>query len=170
MEPAPDLVESARRGDRAAFAALYDASHRAVYLYVLAIVGHAEDAEDTTHASYLKAWSELPGLRRSDRFAPWLFRIARNAARDLLRRGRPHAPLPDGIPARDEREARPLVDLLDGLDPDTRAVVVLRYGLGWSTDDVAAVLDTSAPTVRRRVARAVAHLQLRESGRVAHGR
>ncbi len=163
-------VEAARRGDRAAFAALYDATHRSVYLYALAILGHAEDAEDTTHAAYLKAWADLPSLRDADRFAPWLFRIARNAARDLLRRGRPHAPLPDGLPARADREARPLADLLDGLDADTRALVVLRHGLGFDVEHVATLLDTSAPTVRRRLARAVEHLRRRETARTAHDR
>ena len=170
MEPDPDLVEQARRGDRAAFAALYDLTHRPLYLYALGILGHAEDAEDTTHASYLKAWQDLPALRRVDRFAPWLFRIARNVARDLVRRGRSHAPLPDGIPARDEREARPLADLLDGLEPDTRSLVVLRHGLGWSVEEVARVLDASVPTVVRHLARAVEHLRTRDIGRVAHDR
>ncbi len=169
MEPDPVLVDQARRGDRAAFALLYDLTHRPLYLYALGILGHDEDAEDTTHASYLRAWQELPTLRRSDRFAPWLFRIARNTARDLLRRGRPHAPLPDGIPARDERGGRPLADLLEGLEPDTRALVLLRHGLGWGVEEVAAVLDASVPTVRRHLARAVEHLRDREVGRVAHG-
>jgi RNA polymerase sigma-70 factor (ECF subfamily) len=170
MDPAPALVHAARHGDRAAFAALYDLTHRAVFLYVLGILGHTEDAEDTTHAAYLRAWSELPSLRHADRFAPWLFRIARNAARDLLRRGRPHAPLPAGLPARVEREARPLADLLDGLDPETRALVVLRHGLGFPVEQVASLLDTSPPTVRRHLARAVEHLRLREIARSDHGR
>lgn len=169
MEPDPVLVDQARRGDRQAFASLYDLTHRPLYLYALGILGHAEDAEDTTHASYLKAWQELPRLRRADRFSPWLFRIARNAARDLVRRGRAHASLPDGLPARDENDARPFEDLLDGLEPDTRALVVLRHGLGWGVEEIARVLDTSVPTVGRHLARAVEHLRTREDGRVAHG-
>ena len=170
MQPSADLVDRARGGDRAAFAALYDATHRPLYLYALGIVGHVEDAEDTTHATYLRAWQELPTLREAGRFAPWLFRIARNAARDLARRGRPHATLPDGIAAPEARAVRPLADLLDGLDADTRALVVLRHGVGWSVEEVACVLDASAPTVRRRLARAVEHLRRREVGRIAHER
>lgn len=170
MDPPADLVARARSGDRAAFAALYDATQRPLYLYVLGIVGHVEDAEDAVHTAYLRAWRELPALRCDDRFSPWLFRIVRNAARDLARRGRAHSPLDETMAAPVADDARPLSDLLDGLDPDTRALVVLRHGLGWGADEIARVLDASAPTVRRRLARAVEHLRRREVGRTVHER
>lgn len=170
MEVAVPLVERAQQGDRAAFAALYDATSRPLYLYVLAHVRHVEDAEDATHAAYLAAWRELPRLRVPHRFAPWLFRIARNAARDAWRRTPGLASLPADLPARDEGDARSLADLLDGLNDETRALLVLHFGLGWSVETTAAVLDVSAPTLRRRVARAVEHLRVRERERTHHGR
>lgn len=177
MDVPPALVERAQQGDRAAFAALYDTTSRPLYLYVLAHVRHVEDAEDAAHAAYVAAWHGLPGLRRPDRFAAWLFRIARNAARSAAREASRHAPglasLPDGLPAQEAREdgdARSLAELLDGLDGETRALLVLRFGLGWSVETTAEVLDVSAPTLRRRVARAVEHLRARERERTHHGR
>jgi len=158
METPSHLVERARAGDRDAFAALYDETSRALFLYVAGIVGRTEDAEDALHTAYLAAWERLPSLRRADRFPAWLFRIGRNAARDLVRHGRRWAPLPDA-----------LAGLLDGVKPETRALLLLRHGLEWTAEEIAAALGTSVPTVRRHLAQAHEHLRRRHEGRIAHG-
>src|SRR5688572_7448540 len=170
MDASPDLVLRARRGDRDAFAALYDETSRPLHLYVLAIVGTTEDAEDAVHSAYLSAWKGLPSLRDERRFVPWLFRIARNAARDLGRRAPRHDAIPAGLAARDVDDARPLADLLEGLDDETRALLTLRHGAAWSVEEIAVVTSASVATVRRRIARAEEHVRERERGRTIHVR
>ncbi|MCC7139547.1 MAG: sigma-70 family RNA polymerase sigma factor [Planctomycetes bacterium] len=166
------LVERARAGDRDAFAALYDATARPLLLYALAFTPRVDDAEDALHAAYLAAWQRLPTLRDPARFLAWLFRIVRHAALDLVRRDRRHAPLPDGVaaPALDAGPGAPLAELLEGLADETRALLLLRHALAWDVPAIARVLDASEPTVRRRLARAQAHLRARHEGRLAHGR
>jgi RNA polymerase sigma factor (sigma-70 family) len=178
LVPAPDLVTRARAGDRDAFAALYDKTSRALFLYVVGIVGRAEDAEDVLHTTYLAAWERLPALRDAERFPAWLFRIGRNAARDLVRhtrRGPRWSPLPASLtdesarsPFRAAGPDSPLDGLLDGLKPETRALLLLRHGLEWSVEEIAAALAESVPTIRRHLARAESHLRLRHEGRLAH--
>jgi len=165
--PTAPTVEAARRGDREAFAALYDAYARPVYWDLLARLHRREDAEDALHTAFLTAWRRLPELRSADRFASWLFRIGRNAAADL-RRGRRLAPRGaaiDGdraVPDADEDAAPPWAEAVRGLGEDARLVLWLRIGLEWSPDEIARVLGISVATVFRRQARGLDHLRRRE--------
>jgi len=152
------------RGDREAFARLYRRFSRAVFVDLMARLGRREDAEDALQACFLAAWTNLPRLAKPDRFVPWLFRIARNKARDQMRRRRlglqpllsADVPAPAG---RDSPEVEALRTLMDGLQPKTRAIVLLRALEGWSAEEVALAHRLSVATVRRRYARALEHLR-----------
>lgn len=165
--PSPQIVEAARRGDRDAFAALYDAYARPVYWDLLARLHRREDAEDALHTAFLTAWRRMAELRSADRFAPWLFRIGRNAAADL-RRGLRMAPLrasSDDDPAGPEADAEAApawADAVRGLGEEARLVLWLRIGLDWSPEETARVLGISVATVFRRQARGLDHLRRRE--------
>ena len=166
-------VSQAVEGDREAFARLYDAYSRPVYLTLVGILRAREDAEDALQAAFLAAWQRLPTLRRHDRFVPWLFRIARNKAKDAARRQRDRllsdSPVEDlidpslGAAARDEMDRA-----LASLKPDSRVLVLLRAVHGWSAEEVAAAVGKSPATVRRRYARALAHLKSRLGDGVRH--
>ena len=158
-------ITAAVRGDRGAFAALYDRFARPVFLDLVARLRDRDDAEDALQASFLSAWRNLPGLRRPERFVPWLFSIARNKARDLLRR-RGAAPVRIGAgedlidPAGDyDDEVAELRGLIAGLKPRTRSIVLLRAVMGWSAEEVGAAVGASASTVRRHYARSLSHLR-----------
>jgi RNA polymerase sigma-70 factor (ECF subfamily) len=156
-------VDLAVRGDREAFARLYRRYARAVFVDLVARLGRREDAEDALQATFLAAWTSLPRLARPDRFVPWLFRIARNKARDQARRRRlgleslGAEPQAAAVPEGPEVEA--LRELVGGLRPKTRAIVLLRALEGWSAEEVAAAHRLSVATVRRRYARALGHLR-----------
>jgi RNA polymerase sigma-70 factor (ECF subfamily) len=166
--PIRSLVERARGGDRAAFADLHARFSRAVFLFLAGLLRRREDAEDAWQVAFLSAWRHLPRLRQPERFTPWLFRIARNTARDVAERRRRW---PDALPVgEDLLVARPAVRPGDGddvqalvasLEPETRAVVLLRAVEGWSAEDVGAAMSFSVATVRRRYARALALLKAR---------
>jgi RNA polymerase sigma-70 factor (ECF subfamily) len=159
-------VRRAIRGDRAAFARLYETYSRAVFLDLVARLRRREDAEDALQAAFLAAWTNLPRLTRPSRFVPWLFRIARNKARDLARRERLRIVRPLGeevdliAPAGDEpADIGLLKELVAALRADSRAIVLLRAVEGWSAEEVAAARGWSASTVRRKYARAMEHLR-----------
>jgi RNA polymerase sigma-70 factor (ECF subfamily) len=157
-------VGAAVRGDREAFARLYRRFARPVFVDLAARLGRREDAEDALQATFVSAWTNLPRLAKPGRFVPWLFRIARNKARDQLRRRR------EGLacvlaadvaapPARERPELDALRALMDGLQPKTRAIVMLRALEGWSAEEVAVAHRLSVATVRRRYAKALEHLR-----------
>jgi RNA polymerase sigma-70 factor (ECF subfamily) len=155
-------VALAVRGDKEAFARLYRKFARPVFIDLVARLGRREDAEDALQATFLSAWTNLPRLSRVSRFVPWLFRIARNKAKDALRRRRHGieslgADVPAAAPDRPETET--LRALMDGLKPRTRAVVLLRALEGWSAEEVALAHRLSVATVRRTYAKALEQLR-----------
>ena len=82
-----DLIRATQRGDREAFATLYEYNVERVYHYLLRRLGQAADAEDLTTEVFIRAMEALPSFE--DRGVPlvaWLFRIAHNTAVNHLKK------------------------------------------------------------------------------------
>ena len=160
-----------------AFARLVDrpALDRA-YRYATLILGSRSDAEDATHDAALTAWRRFGDLRDPDRFDAWFGRILVNACRDQLRARRrtpysldaePSAERGRGIRDRrvtaDESNAIAVRDSLAGalrsLSPDHREVVVLRFYLDLTVDEIAARTGARPGTVKSRLHHALRHLR-----------
>ncbi|HEU5434433.1 MAG TPA: sigma-70 family RNA polymerase sigma factor, partial [Thermomicrobiales bacterium] len=86
-EPNERLVERAQRGEREAFAALYDRYLPRVYGYCYRLLGSRGAAEDATADVFMRALIALPAYRAGS-FRPWLFTIAHNVIIDHRRRRR----------------------------------------------------------------------------------
>lgn len=157
------LVRAAQRGSAEAVEALFDrhwpALHHAAYL----VVHDAAAAEDIAQEAFLAALRALERFDRRRPLAPWLHRIAVNRAIDhararALRREvdadleqTAAAEAPAGAPALDDA----LVAALSALDPDQRAVVVLRHLLEYTPGEIAGLLDLPRGTVNSRLRRAL---------------
>lgn len=156
-----ELVARACRGDREAFAALYDAYVDRIYRYVYFRVGGAAEAEDLTSAVFLKAWEAVGGYQpRGLPFAAWLFRIAHNAVVDHYRTRRETASLDapgtvvedptPGVAAAVEQSltGETLRAALGGLTEDQRQVIVMKLIEGYSTEEIAAALGKKPGAIR----------------------
>ena len=82
-------VVRAMAGDQQAFEALIARFARIVYAQSFAIVHDREEAEDLVQETFVKAYTYRVSLADPERFPQWLLAIARNLARDRLRRRRP---------------------------------------------------------------------------------
>lgn len=175
------LVRRAVRGDAEAFGRIYDLYVDRVYAFVRARVGHPHDAEDITETVFLKAFTAITSYdRRGLPFGAWLFRIARNAAVDHLRRaGRMPEPVEDVelhtepspvmvdelVAARvDAQKVRALVERLT---EDQAAVVVCRFFWDMDIRQTAQALDRTPGAVKALQHRAMSALaaMLEESDR-----
>ena len=85
------LVRQAVRGDRAAFARLVDLHQRPVHGLCLRLLQEREEARDAAQETFVRAWAALGTYDPASPFLPWLLRIARNHAIDLVRRRLPAA-------------------------------------------------------------------------------
>lgn len=178
-----DLVERARRGDRAAFDELVEAHLPLVWRVVFRIVRRHEDAEDVAQEVFLTAWRTLAGFRGEARFSTWLHQIAVTRALNYLdrsaekisRAAQPLAPWgaeesPDADPGpawtarRDaasplaaleaQELRRRLAECLEKLPGVWRGALALRDGEDMSYEDIARTTGTVVGTVRSRLARA----------------
>ena len=151
----------------------YEAHGRAVYSYLRFHLPSADEAEDLTADVFLRA------VRAEQRFDParasvrtWLFRIARNALLDHVRRERRRRQVPLGTlrdlrsdaPSPEERvlweeEVGRLLEAVAGLGARDREIIGLRYGSGLETREVAEILGVAEPAARTRLWRALTRLR-----------
>ena len=82
------LIHRAQAGDGGAFAELMRAYHAYVCAIVIGIVKNSHDAEEVVQDTFLSAYRGLAQLEDSAKFKSWLAEIARNRARNWLRKQR----------------------------------------------------------------------------------
>ena len=116
----------------------------------------------------LAAVRAIDSFDRRRPFRPWLHRIVVNRSLDWLRARarRPEVSVEVAGPAqgaadRADRLSDELMEALAGLEPDDRALVVLRHLFGYRAPELGRMLDMPAATVRTRLARALARLRTR---------
>jgi RNA polymerase sigma-70 factor (ECF subfamily) len=163
------LVERARKGDHDAFSELARGAVVRLDQAARLILRDPELARDAVQEGLIRAWRDLPGLRDPERFDAWLHRLTVNACLDLLRRRRRRAMEVELTPLHTPAESDPagrladrdLVDrVLQRLEPNERAIVVLHYFLGMPLTDVAASLGIPVGTVKSRLHRALGAMRV----------
>ncbi|MFB8777946.1 RNA polymerase sigma factor [Streptomyces broussonetiae] len=79
------LVVRCQLGEREAFRELVALWHPRLWRYVRGMVGSPHLADDLAQEVWVAVVRGLPRLRQPERFAPWLFTIARRTVTDHLR-------------------------------------------------------------------------------------
>ncbi|MEJ7798687.1 MAG: sigma-70 family RNA polymerase sigma factor [Solirubrobacteraceae bacterium] len=157
------LVAAARHGDLVAFESLVRRHQLAVYRVALRLLGSEADAEDVAQESFVQAWRSLARFRGHSAFATWLYRIVTNRALNTLAARRETVSLDvDVIGALDDpsetlerrERLRAVTDGLLMLDPEERALLVLRELEGLTYAQIAEVLAIAPSTVKGRMHRA----------------
>lgn len=176
------LVARSKKGDREAFSELVMRYQKRVYFLVYGMLGNQEDALDVTQEAFLKAFRSLTGFRGSGGFYTWIYRIAYNLSIDFRRKewrntkleyedSRNHAeenplgraPSLSFDPGREiaQKELkRVIMDAIQSLSEQHRAVILLREVEGLSYDEIAKTLRVRKGTVMSRLH--YARLQLQE--------
>ena len=139
--------------------------------FLAQMVGDRALAEDLMQDSFAEAFrcrEQLAGVENPE---AWLFGIARNRALAALRRRRRFRAaferlVPRSEPReRDDLELLAVRDLLQRtLNPDDRALLILRYLHGFDAGELAAMTGRTPEAVRQRLARARARV-IRAAGR-----
>ena len=172
-----ELVARAQRGDRDAFAALMVRYGSSVLSMTWRIVGDRALAEDAAQETFLAAFRALPRFRAESRFSTWVYRIAVNKCRDLLRARASRRETPETMegdadetlpgPAGrsmqyrtpeelllDRQRAKHISEAIDQLPPIYREAFVLRHIEGLSYEEMGEVLGVDGGTLRMRVYKA----------------
>ncbi len=157
------LVESCRRGDRTAFAALVRRYLRPLYNAAYRVLGNVDDANDITQGVFVKVLERLDEYDPEGKFFSWIYRIAINESINVLRsRGRDRPidealdrPAPDGAGPEfqlqaDQRSNR-VQKALSSMKTDDRLVLTLRHFSECSYQEMASILDLEEKTVKSRL-------------------
>lgn len=172
------LIEKVRGGDYQAFESLVTRYEGKVYRLSIRMLRNPQDAEDALQETFLQVFRGLPGFEGRSKFSTWLFRLATNVCLMRIRHRETEPskllPLEDYLPRLEEGEAPQTVDwadrpedallskesrekmmeALDKLPPEYRAVFILRDIEGFSNAETGESLGISVAAVKSRLHRA----------------
>ena len=162
-----DLIARARDGDNNAFAELVKRYESQVAAVVIGMLGNSDATDDVGQEVFLRFYKALHGFRGDAALGTYLTRIAINLSLNELKRRKRRLSFfsksenemsileikSDEQP--DTFESQELVQrALQKLEPEFRAVVVLRLIEGYSTEETAQTLKVPLGTVLSRLSRA----------------
>ncbi|NKB69430.1 MAG: sigma-70 family RNA polymerase sigma factor [Candidatus Latescibacteria bacterium] len=160
-----ELVAQSLAGDRRAYGQIVHRYWSQVLATAHAVLASPDEAQDAAQDAFIAAHRNLRGLRQPDKLAAWLGVLARNTARQHLRRRKLEqarfgrgpemvddlvAVLPENATDFSYRTVRTAVGALAGPE---RSAIVLFYFVGLSIAQIAAQLDVPAGTIKSRLHR-----------------
>jgi RNA polymerase sigma factor (sigma-70 family) len=161
-------VRAVAAGDDTAFARIVGAYHEDMRRVCVVMTGDERLAEDAVQAAWVIAWQKLGTLRQPERLRPWLVSVAVNQARDMLRKRRrtPEAGLDiattrvtGGVDPATGIESLDLLAALERLEPEDRALIAMRYVIGFDATELASAIGLSPSGTRTRLERVLARLR-----------
>ena len=158
-----DLIIQAKNGERNAFSELVCIHAQGVRNVIYRMCGDAQISEDAAQEAFIQAWLHLASFRPQTPFRNWLYRIAVNAATDMLRKEKRILPTalddlqlqdpqlgPEAVFSQEERSVTVQSAILS-LPEACRAVLVLREYEGMSYHEIADALEIPVGTVMSRL-------------------
>lgn len=163
-------VKASIQGDQDAFAEIVYTFQDAVYNLCYRMLSDHVEAEDAAQEAFLKAYHHLDRYDETRPFKTWLLSIASNHCIDRLRKRRmtwvsideptpatlalsSSDPQPEQAALHNEA-SRQMQALLDELEPDYRAAVVLRYWYDYSYTEIADITGSTESAIKSRLYRA----------------
>ena len=176
------LLLAYQQGDKASVAQLVQRYQRELFHFLVRFLGDRAAAEDVFQEAFLQVHQSADQFDTARRFRPWLFTIAANKARDLIRSQarRPTNPLQASINPGDD-ESGEFLDLMSTADetPDEpmqraelqqsvqkavmgmpehlREILLLSYFHQFPYKQISDILEIPLGTVKSRLHAAVAH-------------
>ena len=161
-------ITQTRQGGKAAFNKIVAKYQQSVYNLCYRMLGNADEAEDATQETFLRAYARLDSYDDRRQFSTWLFSIASNYCIDRLRKRQPalvswdslNDTWPDESKTQPEKvllkaeAAEEVKGLLKSLNPDYRGVIIMKYWYALSYQDMAEALGTSVSAIKSKLFRA----------------
>ena len=164
MKKAAELIEQllllrCQMGDKNAFAELIRRYERPLRYFINQLLDNSELTEDIFQDTWLTVISRIHGLRETNAFPAWLYRIARNRVYQQLRTKRNVSVLDENIAVENHAEeddfsredAAKIHKGLKKLPLEYREVLMLRFLEQMSYEQLSQVLNCKLGTVRSRI-------------------
>lgn len=169
-----EVVGEARSGSAAAFETLMLRYYPGIHAYLAYLVHDRELVDELAQDVFVTLHQKLHQLSEDRSIAAWLYRIARNHAISHLRRERlrrtvsldrlqfrrPFHGANPSQPQPQDFDLRELIqEALGELSTAERDAVLLHSLVGFTTEEVAAILGITAAAAGRRISRGKAHFR-----------
>ena len=163
-----EWLRKAQQGDQEAFYRLMEIYQSPVYNLCYRMLSSANDAEDAAQETFLRAYHGLSRYDDQRSFSTWLLSIAAHYCIDQIRRRRftvmsfeelPSFDPPDQGPGPEKallakQKQQQVQALLENLNPQDRAAVVMRYWYDFSYEEISQSLSLTVSAVKSRLHRA----------------
>jgi len=171
-------MEACARGETGSFAELVRRHKDFVTNYLYRYTGDYRTAEDLAQETFLRVFRKIPDYNPAAKFTTWLYTIATNLAKDEFKRRSRHpavplevqppgantsqilvnapaaaTPAPEDASEREEIQAL-VRSVLDGLDAESKEILLLREVQGLAYEEIAGILNVPLGTVKSRISRA----------------
>ena len=161
-------VQRAKAGDEAVWDGWFDAFFPKLYRYAFVRLRRKAEAEDIASAVFLEAVRQIDRFQYTGRpILAWLYGIAHNLVHDRLKQAA-RAPEPDdvalGTQITGPDEPAPDIDLMNAvneLSDEQRDVIILRFYLSLSAQEVSELIGRSPAAVYSLQTRAIVNLRER---------
>ena len=158
-----ELIKAAQQGDGGAFDELLAPEYRAAFRVAYGLLQNIDEAEDVVQEATFKAWRKLGNLHQKSALRPWFLAIVANQCR-AVNRSRWRSVVRSELVSEERPEPEPevIVDLrraVARLGHEDKLVVVLRYYLDLSFEEIAAILNITPKAARRRVEKSIGRLR-----------
>jgi RNA polymerase sigma-70 factor, ECF subfamily len=163
-----ELMARVADGDRKAFEELYHLYHRRMARFLTRLTRRYDLAEEVINDTFWIVWRKAHTFRGDSQPSTWILGIAYRKARNAFRASARLAeknleaqevPLTTEAPAGAEELRDWLVRALAQLPVEQRMAVELCYELGYSCEEIAAIMHCPVNTVKTRLFHARARLQ-----------
>lgn len=145
------------------FEELYDRYVDKVYRKCLSFVKNDAQAEDFTHDIFLRLVLKIGGFKEQAKFSTWLYSITYNYCMDQMRLVKKQAEtaLDENFDLQDDDDDSELVEIqaqdlkkaLQKIDPDERAILLMKYQDDFSIKEIAETFNISESAVKMRLMR-----------------
>ena len=166
--PELEWLEKARNGDNDAFTRLVETYQTPVYNLCYRMLGEANIAEDAAQETFWRAYQNLKRYDPQRSFITWLLSIAAHHCIDQQRKHRlpifeldefPDLDVVDSSIPNPEKELShnqeddALHKLINQLNPQDRATVILKYWYDCSEEEISQMLSLTVSAVKSRLHR-----------------
>jgi len=168
-----EIIARIRRGQEVCFDDLFNRYHDRLFFYLRHFVGSKEEAEDLLQNVFVKAYEKFDTFDARRAFSSWVYRIAHNEAVNYLKRKNKKLFLSweDIVSTKDRLESsnhdrspqenwlrkevrNEVQEALKQIPEKYREVLILRFYLDHSYDEIAHIIERPTNTVGTLISRA----------------
>lgn len=164
-----EVVALVQKGNKESFGILMDRYERKLFSYARKFLAGQDNMEDVVQEVFIKTYQNILSFDTSQKFSPWIYRIAHNTFVNALRKNAKsplrffdfdtfvaHPIYEDTMPAeREQQRVGGVIDQgLDKLSLGYREIIILYYIQNLSYKEIADILHIPIGTVSVRLLRA----------------